>query len=218
MLDERGSLPPGEVTALAVQSLDGLAHAHGLHCVDESGNARNGIIHRDIKPTNLLVDEHGSLKLTAFGIAKEAGENQFTKTGFSVGYMSPEQVRGLRVDARSDLYSLGVTLYEMLTGLVPFQRSEAGSDYDVFKAHVEKDTPSIHSLNPGILRRLADAVARALKKNPEQRWANGRADFREALLPSPQSLNPRPASGAPPGGNSRAGAGVAVLPFLRYES
>jgi len=184
MLDQRGSLPAGEASALAVQALDGLAHAHGLHYVDESGNTGVGIIHRDIKPSNLLVDERGNLKLTDFGIVKVLGGGQSTKTGSSPGtvdYMSPEQIRSLPVDARSDLYSLGVTLYEMLTGRSPFQRKDTDSDYEVLRAHIETDPPPIQTLNPDIPSSLADVVARSLKKDPNQRWQTA-VEFREALI------------------------------------
>ena len=184
MLDECGRLPPERAAALAVQALEGLAHAHGLHYVDESGNSGVGIIHRDIKPGNLLVDEQGNLKLADFGIAKVRGEGQLTKTGFNPGtveYMSPEQIRGLPVDARSDLYSLGATLYQMLAGRVPYPGTDSDSGYDLLKAHVETDPPPIQTLNPEIPAWLADIVTRSLNRDPDQRWQTA-DEFREALL------------------------------------
>ncbi len=183
MLDRDGVAPPDQACALAVQALDGLAYAHGFEYVDEAGNTGVGIIHRDIKPANLLVDERGNLKLADFGIAKVLGQSPATKTGFSPGtvdYMSPEQIRNQSVDARSDLYSLGVTLYEMLTGRVPFL-TDTGSDYDTLKAHIETDPPPIRTLNPRIPPSLADVVTRSLNRDPGRRWQTA-ADFSAALL------------------------------------
>ncbi len=182
-LDRDGVVPPDQACALAVQALDGLAYAHGFKYVDEAGNTGVGIIHRDIKPANLLVDERGNLKLADFGIAKVLGQSPATKTGFSPGtvdYMSPEQIRNQSVDARSDLYSLGVTLYEMLTGRVPF-RTNTGSDYDTLKAHIETDPPPVRTLNPRIPPPLADVVTRSLDRDPGRRWQTA-ADFCAALI------------------------------------
>ncbi|MDQ2899918.1 MAG: protein kinase, partial [Acidobacteriota bacterium] len=184
MLDKDGVLDVGQAIALTVQVLEGLTHAHNLHYVDELGNAGVGIIHRDIKPANLLVDEHGILKLTDFGIAQALGEGRLTKTGMIPGtaeYMSPEQIRGLPLDARSDLYSMGVTLYAMLTGKVPFPCTHAGSEYNVLKAHIETQPPSVRTVNPAISSSLADVVARSLEKDPARRWQSAAA-FSDALV------------------------------------
>ncbi len=184
VLDRRGALPASDVAALAVQALNGLDHAHNLVFTDENGGSGKGVIHRDIKPANLLMDEHGKLKLTDFGIAKAVGGGGFTKTGVGAGtveYMSPEQVRNAAVDARSDLYSLGVTLYEMLSGRVPFPRSGADSDYSVMKAHVETEPRALSTLKPDVPRPLANAVMRALRKDPGERWQSA-AEFRDAIM------------------------------------
>jgi serine/threonine protein kinase/Tfp pilus assembly protein PilF len=183
LLDERRVLAIDEATRVAIQVLEGLHHAHNFHFVDEAGNAGTGVIHRDIKPANILLDKHGNVKLTDFGIAKLPGTNQFTKTGSNPGtidYMSPEQILNKPVDARSDLYSVGVTLYEMLGGSVPFRTTEHDSAYDVLKAHIETNPPPLQSLNPDVPSFLANAVARSLKKEPDQRWQSA-AEFRDAL-------------------------------------
>ena len=99
----------------------------------------------------------------------------------TVEYMSPEQIRGLPLDARSDLYSLGITLYEMLAGRVPFPAAHSDSSYDVLKAHIETKPPPVRTLNSAIPSSLADVVARSLEKDPDRRWQSA-AEFREALL------------------------------------
>lgn len=185
ILDERGPLPPEEVARLALQALDALEYAHNIEYADENGQAGRTVVHRDIKPANLLLDHRGNLKLTDFGIAKITGERELTKTGFSPGtidYMSPEQIRGLPIDARSDLYSLGATLYQMLTGRVPFAGcSTSGSDYDLLKAHVETDPPPAHTVNPAIPAGLSEIVAVSLARDPAQRWQSA-ADFAAAIV------------------------------------
>lgn len=199
MLDQRSILPAEEACDLAAQALDGLACAHTLRFVDESGNTGTGIIHRDIKPANMLLDERGNLKLTDFGIAKILGNDQLTK-GFGPGtaeYMSPEQIRSLPVDARSDLYSLGVTLYEMLSGRVPFPQTSSGSEYDVLRAHIETDPTPIRTLNPGVSPAMADVVARALKKDPDERWQTA-AEFGEALVQHQRNRAPMMVSAPSP--------------------
>ena len=186
IIDEHGPLPPEEVARLALQALDALEYAHNIEYADENGQAGRTVIHRDIKPANLLLDHRGNLKLTDFGIAKITGERQLTKTGFSPGtidYMSPEQIRGLTVDARSDLYSLGATLYQMLTGRLPFAgcTTTTRSDYDLLKAHVETDPPPAHAVNPAIPAGLSEIVAVSLARDPAQRWQSA-ADFAAAIV------------------------------------
>ena len=184
VLDRDGVLTPVKACALAVQALEGLSHAHNLNYQDEAGRPCVGVIHRDIKPGNLVIDDRGLLKLTDFGIAKVLDSRNATKTGFSPGtveYMSPEQVRNLPLDARSDLYSLGITLFEMLSGRVPFPRTDTDSEFDILKAHVEATPVSIRTLNSAIPAALAATVAKALEKDPAQRWQTA-AEFRDALV------------------------------------
>ena len=185
LIDERGPLPPDETVRLALQALAALGYAHSVEFTDEKGQPGRTVIHRDIKPANLILDQRGNLKLTDFGIAKLTGEREreLTKTGFSPGtfdYMSPEQIRGLNADARSDLYSLGVTIYEMLTGRLPFPSGKTSSGYDLQRARVETDPVPVHAVNSGIPVALSEMVAVSLAREPEQRWQSA-AEFAAAL-------------------------------------
>ena len=162
-----------EVRRLLCETSDALAYAH-LH----------GVIHRDIKPDNILIDaDSGRAMVTDFGIARAMeGGTRLTQTGVAVGtptYMSPEQAVGERaIDGRSDLYSLGVVGYQMLTGRVPFQASNSMA---LLLKHVSERPMPIAELRPEAPRQLCDAIERALRKAPEDRWPTASA-FREALL------------------------------------
>ena len=117
VLAARGSLPPAEIRQVLVQVARALAYAH-----------KGGIVHRDIKPDNIMFDEHGQAVVTDFGIAKAATGGKLTGTGMSIGtphYMSPEQARAQQLDGRSDIYSLGVVAYQCLTGSVPFDGEDS---------------------------------------------------------------------------------------------
>lgn len=145
---------------VAIQTAEGLAEAHD-----------RGIVHRDIKPSNLILTPGGTVKILDFGLARIAGESRVTQTGTVMGtaaYMPPEQANGGPTDARSDVWSLGVVLYEMVTGQVPFPGDTAPT---VLYAVVHHPPVQVAGL-PGPLRDLID---RALAKNPDERFANGRA-------------------------------------------
>jgi eukaryotic-like serine/threonine-protein kinase len=154
----RGPLPIGDAIEATRQVLTALRFAH-----------RKGVVHRDIKPHNVMADADGRLKVTDFGIAR-AGVSQMTEAGSIIGtaqYLSPEQARGAAVDQRSDLYSIGVVLYEMLTGQVPFTGE---SPVEIAMKHLS-DTPRPPSLlRPEIPPDLDMVVLRALAKNPEDRF------------------------------------------------
>ena len=151
-------MPVAEARAVAAAVARALDYAH-----------RHGFVHRDVKPENILFDEDGTPQLTDFGIARAmAAGTRMTATGMSIGsphYMSPEQARGLEVDGRSDLYSLGVVLYEMLTGRLPF---DAGDTLAVAYAHVNDPVPEL----PRELTPWQPVIERLLAKSPEDRYAS----------------------------------------------
>ena len=148
---------------------DALDHAH-----------RHGLVHRDVKPANVLVQPDGRVKVTDFGIAKATGTDDLTRTGTVVGtarYLAPEQVNGETVDARADVYALGLVLYEMLTGRPPF-----GGDTDIATAvaRLTSAPEPIRSLRPEVPRTVEDVVARSLARDPEYRYSSARRAARRA--------------------------------------
>src|SRR5882724_10048504 len=139
-----------------------------------------GIIHRDIKPANMMLTETGTLKVMDFGIARVLGTSRMTKQGNIVGtieYMSPEQVRGQETDARSDIYSLGILLYEMLTGRVPFS---SDSEFDLMKMQIDDPPQPPRVFSAQIPQAVEQAIMRALAKRSEARF-QGAGEFRNAL-------------------------------------
>jgi non-specific serine/threonine protein kinase len=156
---ERGPLPIDEAIDLAIQISRGLAKAHEA-----------GMVHRDIKPANIIVTKEGEAKIVDFGLAKLAGQTKLTKAGSTVGtasYMSPEQARGEESDRRSDIWSLGVVLYEMIAGRPPFK-----GDYEnaVIYSIVNTDPEPLTGVRTGVPRELERIVLKALAKEPGQRY------------------------------------------------
>ncbi|GAC1320111.1 MAG: hypothetical protein NVSMB22_04150 [Chloroflexota bacterium] len=152
---------------------------------------RHGIIHRDIKPQNILINAAGAVKVVDFGIAYTAGVTQLTKTNAVAGtahYLSPEQAQSKPVDSRSDLYSLGVVLFEMLTGREPFQGTTL---VEVAMRHVHDAPPDPSSFVPGLSARTRDIISRALAKDPAQRFSDASA-MRVALLDARRALSDGP--------------------------
>jgi serine/threonine protein kinase len=186
LLSRQGPPTPAQAVYLLNQALAALDYAHDFRSQEDTDYRRAGVIHRDIKPANMLLDARGRLKITDFGIVKVMGEQTefaMTQSGFQPGtveYMSPEQLLGQEIDARSDLYSLGVTFYEMLTGRLPFRRSATGSDWEIRKGHIELDPPPIVEIRPEIHPQLAAIVMRAMRKNPNDRYQSA-VDFLEAV-------------------------------------
>ncbi len=160
VIRSRGALPEQEAIHYGEQALNALRFAH-----------RNGIVHRDVKPHNMMVDGEGRLKIADFGIARAGSDAGLTEVGSIVGtaqYLSPEQARGLTVSASSDLYSLGVVLFEMSTGRVPY---DGESPVNVALRHVNDPIPSPRSFNPAVSRSLEAIVVRSMQKDPAARYA-----------------------------------------------
>ncbi|HEY7216051.1 MAG TPA: protein kinase, partial [Thermoanaerobaculia bacterium] len=204
---ERGPLPVEEAMEIAEQIARGLAKAH-----------RGGIVHRDVKPANLVVTEDGVVKILDFGLAKLAGEVAISHTGSSAGtpaYMSPEQARGEEVDARTDLWSLGVVLYEMLAGRRPF-RAEA--EQAVLYAILNQRPQPLREVRPEVPPELERIVGRLLAKEPVERYASADEVFadlralRGATLTGTMLLRP-PRTGVRPWVWGAAALGV-ILAIL----
>ena len=154
-------IPPNEIARILSDVLKGLSYAHA-----------NGIIHRDIKPANLLLTSRGEAVVTDFGIAQIVGSTQYTVSGALMGtlhYMAPEQGMGTNVDQRSDLYSLGVVLYEMLTGHPPF---DADTPLAILMKHLNDPLPLPAAPNPTIPRPFERVLLKALAKQPDERYQN----------------------------------------------
>ena len=149
----------------------GFAHAHG-------------VIHRDIKPSNIMLTREGVAKLTDFGIARALDSAKLTRTGTALGtpaYMSPEQIEGTKLDQRTDIYSMGIMLYEMLTSHVPFERSkDSDSDFPVLAAHINQSPLPPSRWVPEISPILETTILKALAKKPDGRFASCE-DFSAAL-------------------------------------
>ena len=164
-----GPISVADAVNYIAQGLSALSYAHQQH-----------VIHRDIKPSNMMLTPQGVVKLMDFGIARAGEERSLTMTGTRLGslsYMSPEQVKGESTDARSDLYSMGVSLYELVTGKQPFQ---AASDYAIMAAHVKETPKPPTDLQPGLPPALNEIILKAIAKDPAQRFQTA-DDFRSAL-------------------------------------
>ncbi|OIJ17786.1 hypothetical protein BKP45_19680 [Anaerobacillus alkalidiazotrophicus] len=175
LIQQRGALPIEEIVDIMLQISSAISHAHANH-----------IVHRDIKPHNILISAKGEAKVTDFGIARAMTSATITHTNSvmgSVHYLSPEQARGGLVNERSDIYSLGIVLYEMVTGEVPFSGDTAVS---IAIKHLQTEVPSPRLINPSLPQSIENIILKATAKDPFHRYSQVREleeDIQTALEP-----------------------------------
>jgi len=226
LLRDFGPMPVEQVALVFAKILAGIEHAHQL-----------GILHRDIKPANVMLTTAGAVKVTDFGIARILGAARMTRQGNIVGtleYISPERIKGEDHDARSDIYSLGAMLYEMLCGHIPFQRE---NEYAMMQAHLMEPPPPLSRFSLNIPPEIEAVALRALAKRQEERfptaadfavalaaaWSQAQARLARTPKESRRAAAPAPPKPAPPAGGpdtmSRYGrtppVGTAVDPVAR---
>ena len=167
---QQGRMEAARAVGFTRQALDALGYAH-----------HRGVVHRDVKPSNILVTSDDRVKLTDFGIASRSGDPKLTGVGVALGslhYMSPEQMKAEQLDGRSDLYSVGVTLYEMITGQTPVQ---GNSYYTIIQAHIQSKPRPAVELVPGLAPELSRVLEKSLEKTPEARFQTAE-QFQAALI------------------------------------
>lgn len=170
VIDRQGRFNLQDVVYILKHLLQGIGYAH-----------QRGFIHRDIKPSNIILNKEGITKIMDFGISKSLVDNDMTKTGSKIGtvyYMSPEQIRGHDVTNRSDIYSIGCTIYEMIVGQPPF---DFDSEYEVMDGHLKKAIPKISERITGLPEKLEKIITKALQKDSNNRYANCEEMFAEVL-------------------------------------
>lgn len=163
LIKKRGSLTLSEAIDIMLQLTDGISHAHDSY-----------IIHRDLKPQNIMIREDGSIKITDFGIAMALNSTQLTQTNSvmgSVHYLPPEQASGKGSTIRSDIYSMGILFYELLTGQLPFKGDNA---VEIALKQMRDDIPSIRKKNPAIPQSVENVILKATAKNPKNRYADAK--------------------------------------------
>ena len=168
LLKRRGSLTLSEAIDIMLQITEGMAHAHDSY-----------IIHRDLKPQNIMIQDDGQIKITDFGIAMALNSTQLTQTNSvmgSVHYLPPEQANGKGSTVKSDIYSLGILMYELLTGSVPFKGDTA---VEIALKHMKEKIPSIRKQNPTIPQSVENIVLKATAKNPKNRYDNVRDMYKD---------------------------------------
>ncbi len=183
ILQENRQLPTERAIRITLRILDALGYIHS-----------HGVVHRDLKPENVMVDEHDEIKLIDFGIAGNAAARRitfakFTPTMGTPDYISPEQVKGQRGDARSDLYALGVIFYEMLTGKVPFS---GANPFLIMNDRLLNNPVPPREVDPSISPQLQEIIYRALERDPRNRYANARDFARDLEHPEQVGVADRP--------------------------
>ena len=169
-LHNEGRLSVATTVWVFEQALLGVERAH-----------RMGIVHRDLKPSNIFITNTHEIKLMDFGVAKILDSKESTQAGSMIGtlmYISPEQITGHEADFRSDIYTLGITLYQAVTGVLPFEKK---TDYEYMNAHLHEQPLPPTALQPAIPQELEDIILKAMDKNPDKRFQNAH-EFRKALL------------------------------------
>ena len=200
---EAGPIAWRDAFRYASDTLSALEYAHA-----------NGVIHRGLSSSNLVITTDGIVRLSGFGLAKSISDPQLTAVGTVIGslrYISPEQVKGAALDARCDIYSLGVVMYEMLTGKLPF---ESKGQFEIMLAHVNTPPRHVSDVNAEVPREAGDVVMKALAKEPDQRFQNAQ-EFRAALdrIAQPgQEVMPVTAEAAPAALPAAIAQEVPVLP------
>ena len=209
-LRRSGPLSVKEAVHIFDQAARGVEHIHLM-----------GIVHQDLKPANIFLTSEGHVKLLDFGVSKLMDEQDFDQAGTMLGtllYISPEQIKGRQVDQRSDIYTLGITLFEAVTGRLPFERK---TNYALMHAHVQESPPTPRQYQAEIPRELEKVILKAIAKEPQRRFTTMR-EFRKALSRhqrmrlarpkvAPAPLSPRLASPA------EAGAAAMLLPVPRQR-
>ena len=200
---------------------DRIEHQRALRWLREAASALDaahaaGVVHRDVKPANLLLDDHDRLAIGDFGIARLAWEEQVTQTGQVLGtaaYISPEQAMGEPATAASDRYALAVVAFELLTGEKPFQAEHFAAQA---RAHIEDDPPRVSELDPELSERVDDVIDRGMAKDPGDRWDTAEEFVErlgESLTPPPRAA--RPPRAPPPAPPPRASSPRASAPRRR---
>jgi serine/threonine protein kinase len=180
IIHERGGLPFDEVLGVVQQVGSALHYAH-----------RQGVVHRDVKPANVMIEDSGWALVCDFGIARAFGSVSLTQTGASIGtprYMAPEQVEGQPVDGRSDQYSLAILVWEALTGKLPFDGESVG---ELIRQHLLEPAPRLGDARPDIPRHVSDAVYRAMSKKPAERFSDVASFVRALGTAEPAGAAPR---------------------------
>ena len=170
LIKKRGSLSLSEAIDIMLQITDGIKEAHDSY-----------IIHRDLKPQNILIKENGEVKITDFGIAMALNSTQLTQTNSvmgSVHYLPPEQASGKGATIKSDIYSMGILFYELLTGKLPFKGDNA---VEIALKHMKNDIPSVREINDSIPQSVENIILKATAKNPKNRYESA-AEMHDDLL------------------------------------